>query len=344
MNTPVIPADLDVSEPPPETAQTQPEEERFDSQELSGIKINAASVVLVPGPSSELRLAAVKAAQNPLLEAAKPLLRALADMPVELDATRVMVFHRLLEREVMAFQALCSKANIQHEHAVAASYALCTALDESASGSIWGGAKNGDVGVWAGRQLATQFHDDHKGGEKVFLLIGRLASSPREHVDLLEMIYLMLGLGFEGRYSTASDGQYQLETIRQRLYTMLVAVRGEVPSDLSPHWRGEHAGRFKLLRSIPVWFTVLLCSLVSLGLIGWYKYRLMHMQADVEARIAAIGKLRPPPAPAPVVKPLRLKELLSAEIARGTVSVDEDDRRSAVTFKGDDMFVRVRPG
>jgi type VI secretion system protein ImpK len=43
--------------------------------------------------------------------------------------------------------------------------------------------------------------------------------------------------------------------------------------------------------------------------------------------------------PAPPVKPLRLKELLAAEIARGTVSVDEDTRRSAVTFKGDDMFV-----
>jgi type VI secretion system protein ImpK len=33
-----------------------------------------------------------------------------------------------------------------------------------------------------------------------------------------------------------------------------------------------------------------------------------------------------------------LKELLTSEIAAGTVSVDEDARHSAVTFKGDSMF------
>lgn len=40
---------------------------------------------LVPESSSQERLAAVAAAQNPLLEAAQPLLRALADMPAQLS-------------------------------------------------------------------------------------------------------------------------------------------------------------------------------------------------------------------------------------------------------------------
>jgi type VI secretion system protein ImpK len=100
------------------------------------------------------------------------------------------------------------------------------------------------------------------------------------------------------------------------------------------------AGKFRLLRSVPVWVTASLLALGLFGLFGWYKYHLLHLSADVEQRIAAVGLMRPPPAPpAPARKPLRLKELLASEIARGTVSVDEDDRRSAVTFKGDDMFV-----
>ncbi|HUD32301.1 MAG TPA: type VI secretion system protein TssL, long form, partial [Variovorax sp.] len=122
-----------------------------------------------------------------------------------------------------------------------------------------------------------------------------------------------------------------------RLMTLLTAARGDVPGDLSAHWRGAGAGRFRLMRSIPVWVTVSVLSLVLIGLFGWYKYQLLKASADVEQRIAAIGRLRPPPVPP--VQPMRLKELLSAEIARGTVSVDEDDHHSVLTFKGDDMFV-----
>lgn len=292
---------------------------------------------LIPEPSITARLAAVKAAQNPLLEAAQPLLRALADMPAQLDADSVAVLHRLLEREVTTFQALCSDAKIKHEHVVAASYALCTAIDEAANSTEWGGGRDGDAGVWAVRQLAAQFHGDTKGGDKFFLLVGRLAASPQEHTDLLELMYQILGLGFEGRFSTETNGRRQLETIRHRLLTLLASARGDVPTELSPHWKGVGAGKFRLLRSIPVWVTVVLLALVLLGLFAWYKYQLLHTSEDVQRRIAAIGQMRPPPAP--TVKPLRLKELLSAEIARGTVSVDEDDRHSAVTFKGDDMFV-----
>ncbi len=300
--------------------------------------MDAPIYTLAPEPPVQQRLAAVKAAQNPLLEAAQPLLRALADMPVHLDVDLVPVLHRLLEREVTTFQKLCSDAQIKHEHVVAASYALCTALDEAANSTAWGGGgKDGGAGVWAVQQLASGFHGDTKGGDKFFLLVGRLAASPQEHTDLLELLYQILGLGFEGRFSTETNGRRQLETIRHRLLTMLAAARGDVPTELSPHWKGEGAGKFRLLRSIPVWVTVALLALALLGLFAWYKYRLLHASEDVQQRIAAIGQMRPPPVPP--AKPLRLKELLSAEIARGTVSVDEDERHSAVTFKGDDMFV-----
>ncbi|MDO9406205.1 MAG: type VI secretion system protein TssL, long form [Polaromonas sp.] len=297
----------------------------------------AADPSVAPGAEVQERLATVIAAQNPLLEAAQPLLRALADMPASLGAEGLIAIHRLLEREVASLQSICSSAHIRHEHAVAASYCLCTALDEAANSTEWGGGKGGEAGVWAGQQLAAKFHGDTKGGDKFFLLVGRLAASPQEHIDLLELMYQILGLGFEGRFGTAANGRRQLETVRHRLFGLLGTARGEVPQDLSPHWKGVGAGRFRLLRSVPVWVTASLLAMVLFGLFAWYKYQLLHLGNDVEARIAAIGRMRPPPAPP--VKPLRLKELLAPEIARGTVSVDEDDRRSAVTFKGDDMFV-----
>lgn len=316
----------------------EPHGDPLDGASVSGDQANAPRQV--SAPSTQERLASVSAAQNPLLEAAQPLLRALADMPAALGSDSVTVLHRLLEREVVSFQSICSSVKIKHEHVVAASYSLCTALDEAANSTEWGGANaaNGtEAGVWAGQQLAAKFHGDTKGGDKFFLLVGRLAASPQEHIDLLEVMYQILGLGFEGRFSTAANGRRQLETVRHRLFSLLSTARGDVSQDLSPHWKGAGAGNFRLLRSVPVWVTASLLALILFGLFAWYKYQLLHLGADVEQRIAAIGRMRPPPAPP--VKPLRLKELLAPEIARGTVSVDEDERRSTVTFKGDDMFV-----
>lgn len=306
-----------------------------DDGELFGESADVAH--LVSESSTQERLTAVAAAQNPLLEAAQPLLRALADMPAALESDAVALFHQLLEREVAAFQSICTTAQVRHEHVVAASYALCTALDEAANSTPWGGGQGGEAGIWAGQQLAAKFHGDTKGGDKFFLLVGRLAASPQEHVDLLEVLYQILGLGFEGRFSTAANGRRQLETVRHRLFSLLGNARGDVPSDLSPHWKGVGAGKFRLLRSVPVWVTGSVLTLILFGLFAWYKYQLLQSSADLQQRIAAIGRLRPPPAPP--VKPLRLKELLASEIERETVSVDEDERRSIVTFKGDEMFV-----
>ncbi|MEJ8824245.1 type VI secretion system protein TssL, long form [Variovorax humicola] len=295
------------------------------------------AVQLAPEPPQAARLAAVKAAENPLLEAAYPLLRVLGELPKELSDEGIDVLHRLLMREVTTFQAICSDAQIKHEHAVAASYALCTAVDEAVNRTAWGGGVDRNTGTWAKRQLAQAFHDDSHGGDKVFLLIGRLAVSPQEHIDLLDLLFFILSLGFEGRYRSPANGRRQHDAIRHRLYDIVSAARGEVPRALSPHWKGVAAGRFKLLYTVPVWVTVSVLGLVLLGQYSWYKYQLVQASAEVEASIRAIGAMQPPPAVAH--KSLRLKELLAPEIALGSVSVEEDAEHSAVSFRGDDMFV-----
>lgn len=282
------------------------------------------------------RLAHIKAAQNPLLEAAKPLLLALAQMPKTLTSeTEINVFHQLLEQEIMVFHSLCDEANIQRAHITTASYCLCTALDEAASSTQWGGSqKTGEVGAWSLRMLANTFHKDSDGGNKFFLLAGRLATQHEEHIDLLEVMYHILSLGFQGRYRTDPDGRRHLETIQQRLLGMLTTHRAATPPALSAHWRGEQTGKLKLLRSLPMWVTVVVSGLILLALFSWYSYQLSIQRKVVETQIAALNKITPPPAP-----PLKLAQLLSNEIARGQVTVNENAQQSQMMFKSDAMFV-----
>lgn len=220
-------------------------------------------------------------------------------------------------------------ANLRREHVLAVRYCLCTALDEAANNTVWGRR-----GVWAGKSLLVTFHGESEGGIKLFQIIGRLAASFEEHSDVLEIIYHILGLGFEGRYSVRPDGRKQLDDIRQQLLTQLVQRRDPVTPTLSPEFAGAVSGR---MRRIPVWLSAGIALLVMLTLFAFYSHRMNLATETVKQRIDAIGKNLPPP-PVPVHK-LRLKILLANEIARGLLTVEEDDHHSRVIFRGDTMFI-----
>ncbi|MBA8196039.1 type VI secretion system protein TssL [Escherichia coli] len=289
-------------------------------------------VVVEDGPDLKLRLAEITAAVNPLLAAASPLLCALAQMPCELSPGFVEHYRVLLEREVRRYQTLCDQANLRREHVLAVRYCLCTALDEAANNTVWGRR-----GVWAGKSLLVTFHGESEGGIKLFQIIGRLAASFQEHSDVLEIIYHILGLGFEGRYSVRPDGRKQLDDIRQQLLTQLVQRRDPITPTLSPGFTGAVSGRMRRMRRMPVWLSAGIALMVMLTVFGLYSHRMNLVTETVQQHIDAIGKHLPPP-PVPVHK-LRLKILLANEIARGLLTVEEDDHHSWVVFRGDTMFV-----
>ncbi|KVM91544.1 type VI secretion system protein TssL, long form [Burkholderia diffusa] len=279
------------------------------------------------------RLAAVRTHRNPLLEAARPLLRAQADMPEYLDTDAIPALRSLLEQEMRTFQKLCEHANIRRDHMIGARYCLCTALDEVAMQTTWG--QNRESGAaWITNSLATVFHEDRQGGDKIYLLIGRLMNDPDEHLDLLEVIHRVLSLGFEGRYRLETDGHRKHEAVRQRLYDEIMLRREPLQVELSPNWRPDTNGRRVSFYNFPVWITVAVLSAILLAMYGYDKYRLATRTAEVRKQIANIGHMRPSSAS----QALHLKQLLRDEIAAGIVSVDEDAHHSSVTFQGDAIF------
>ncbi|WP_225936416.1 type VI secretion system protein TssL, long form [Caballeronia sp. NK8] len=286
-----------------------------------------------PGEQQAARLGVIEQARNPLLEAARPLLRALAEIPRDLGKVEINALHQLLKDEVRDFQRLCEQANLRREHMLGARYCLCTALDEAAMQTNWGTQASGVE--WISKGLATEFHEDRQGGVKVYLLIGRLMAQPQEHIDLLEVIFRILSLGFMGRYRQEPDGARKHDAVRQRLYHEIQANQGPVPTPLSPHPNSDARGKRFSVYDFPVWITFASFGLVLLALFGWFKYHLLSDGTSIEKQIIDIGRMTPPAAP----RVLRLRALLKDEIAAGTVSVNEDARHSAVTFRGDAMFM-----
>jgi type VI secretion system protein ImpK len=271
---------------------------------------------------------------NRLVRAANPLLDLVVPLRLTAQPPDLQQLRERLALAVRTFENEARAAGVDSEAIAAARYALCTLLDETIASTAWGS------GVWGTRSLLVAFHNEASGGEKVFLILQRLSQNPAANIDLLELFYLCLSLGLEGRYRLLDQGHAQLATLRERLLQLIRQQRGAVETDLSPDWRGQAVQAGSPLRSMPLWVLaaaacVLLLALQMVGSV------LLNRSSDPVfaglSRIRVAAAAAPVAAPAPPA-PARVAGFLAPEIAQGLVSVRETAERSVVTLRGDGMF------
>jgi type VI secretion system protein ImpK len=279
---------------------------------------------------------------NPLVAAANPLLNLVPQLRQAQRPDDPVHLRETLARAVSAFEAKARETGVLNEHIVGARYALCTFLDETAANTPWGEK------AWAQRSLLVQFHNEAWGGEKFFQLLGKLAEQPNVHQNLLELFYIILSLGFEGRYRVLQNGRAQLDAVRERLAQMILRERGEPVRELSPQW--QTSARVRALRdSVPVWAVAAIAALVLAGAYFSASYALNRHSDPAFANILGLKVPPPPPitpervAPLPMpVPPARLAGFLAPEIQAGQVTVQDLADRSVVQVQGDTLFSPAR--
>lgn len=271
---------------------------------------------------------------NPIVIAASPLLNAVPQLRASLTHPNPIGLREVLAQGIRAFEAKAKASGVEAQKVIAARYVLCTFLDETAASTPWG------TGVWGKQSLLVMFHNETWGGEKVFQLMAKLAENPGANRDLLELLYVVLALGFEGRYRVLDNGRAQLELLRERLLVMLRNQRGEYERELSPHWRGVEAKK-NVMSLLPMWVVIAIAGLLALGL---YLGLLMSLNAKSDPLYAEIQGLRvkaplaPPPKPVTAAPKPRLAGFLEPEVNAGLVAVADYGDRSVITIKGDGFF------
>jgi type VI secretion system protein ImpK len=274
---------------------------------------------------------------NPLVRAANPLLDLVMPLRSMVRSPDLESLRQKLTAAVKAFEADARAARIDTESLAAARYALCTFIDETISSTPWGG------GVWSNRSLLVAFHNEAWGGEKFFLILQRLSQHAADNIDLLELMYICLALGLEGRYRVFENGQQQLATVRERLYQLISQQRGVVEPELSLHWRGLNVEKKSVLRIVPLW-VMAVCAGVILLVAQLVLVHLLNSKSDpvFSALMGTKIKLAPVLArSAPAAPPAmqgRIAGFLAPEIAQGLVSVSENADRSTITLRGDGAF------
>jgi len=278
---------------------------------------------------------------NPLVQAASPLL--LLAVQLRHSATPPDATH-LREQtvaQVRKFESHAQQANIAQQTALAARYVLCTMLDEAVLNAPWG-----EQSGWAQQTLLVTFHGESYGGAKFFQILERLCADFSRHLDLIELMYICLALGFGGRYLIEAGGRAKLADIQEDLYRRIRAQRSPAAQELAPHWRGIQDKRNPLIRYVPLWVIVAAAACALLGAYLYFHTRLNTGSAPVSAELAQIGlegatppaaqqldKTNPPPAHP------TLKQLLAPEEQAGQLAiVEQGNGRELVRLSATGMF------
>jgi type VI secretion system protein ImpK len=264
---------------------------------------------------------------NPLVKAASHLLLEIVTIRQANDM-HLGSLHSRLAAEIRGVSSQAMASGVSESQVNVAQYLLCTALDEAVVTSRIPGAED----TWPDNSLLSTFHNDTWGGEVFFEVLARAMEQPARLLYLLEFIYLLLSLGFEGKYSLEDRGSLALESLRDQLYRQIRILRGEPSPDLA---KKLPPPKFKnrMYAYVPTWLVIILL-LTCLSVTYWgFFYALDNRAQPLLAQFdqhAPPGKLfmlkekQPEPSSSAAAEPLsEPTPEKGADIAPGSTPASE---------------------
>lgn len=245
---------------------------------------------------------------NPLCAIAYPLISLVPKLRLLPYHHDINALQDQLIREMKIFVDRSSRKVNSSEHVKVASYFICSLIDETVLNTPWGSQSN-----WGHHSLSIRFHNEARGGERFFQILDGAKQQPERNLNLLELAYLCLSMGFKGRYRVAANGMHAIEQLRHDLYLLIQRMRASGDRTLSPGWRGVNDIHGALIHHIPVWVLAVVSGLLLMVIYLGYSYAINRTSDQVYKHIAVIGRADNPAQPVRTSKP----ESIQPDVAPG---------------------------
>ena len=244
-----------------------------------------------------------------------------------------------IENLFSQFDRQLAQDNVAEEIALTARYMLCCLTDELVLTTPWGLESS-----WSHQTLLGKYHNETSGGEKFFLIVNKLMEQPQRNIDLIELAYVCLSLGFRGKYRIVPTGENDIAQVSYLLYQPIILYRPQ-SGDLSPSWQGASDDRpsFEKRVSPALFFIILafICVAAYIALlsnlhakssplyekiesIGWDNFVAQIAENPSQRNLAGIGAT--------------ISASLAESIAKQQVTVDVKDGMLIVRLVSTQLF------
>ncbi|USD66351.1 type IVB secretion system protein IcmH/DotU [Vibrio sp. SCSIO 43136] len=161
--------------------------------------------------------------QNPLLDASSQLLSLCVSVKRMQQPEDMLAYRTGLKSAITELKYQIAKLDYPPSVSDKSCFLLAVMLDEQIMHSSWGE----DAG-WEHQTLVAELFGIKNGGEQFYVLAERALLQPVLLADLLELIYILLKMGFRGRYR--ETGKEQVNVLYQRLEESVFARQSEEPN------------------------------------------------------------------------------------------------------------------
>ena len=207
-------------------------------------------------------------ASNDLINLAAPVLELILKMQAGVVApsndVRAVVADLLRQLEQGGVQIRSHPRQIQD-----VKFALVAFLDET----ILSPQNNFDLrSEWEQNPLQLEYFKEHLAGVKFFERLDHLLADIEREVDVVEVYYLCLLLGFKGKYNIYLLEDQLKEVIKQTA-DRLRSVGRLKPNALSAHWRATDQPEVPRDKGLPMWLKIaapVALALVVLSYVVFY--------------------------------------------------------------------------
>lgn len=166
---------------------------------------------------------------NPLVDAASYLFSILGKLKQLNHYQQIDKLQQQLITEVKNFQSRIKQSGYDQEYRLVCHYIICATFDDIIGNTSWG-----NQGQWEHYSLLKTFKQDPQHQSKFFTIVERAIKEPSIYIDLMELSYICLSLGYKGPYRATEHNHYKLEQITNNLYKHIRAYRGNANRALSP--------------------------------------------------------------------------------------------------------------
>ncbi len=230
-----------------------------------------------------------KAGLNPIVDAAANLFSIIGRLKQLKNFRQLNKLHQELIHEIQAFQNSIKAQSYSSEHILASRYALCATLDDIIQRTAWG-----SHGQWEQYSLLSAYHPESATSDRFFIILERINKEPALYIEILELMYICISLGFQGPYGNPYSGDnynyLQFEKIVQNLYQQIRAYRGDFPKSLSPFTFKPTRLPIKIKKNHSLGFSFILTGCFILIAMMGLGYSLGTMVSQINQDLKQIGK------------------------------------------------------
>ncbi|MCH9769440.1 MAG: type IVB secretion system protein IcmH/DotU [Gammaproteobacteria bacterium] len=237
---------------------------------------------------SQSKVFNAKLALNPLVAIAAPLLTLAGQLNEDTQAPDFKKLYESLCYEIKILENKTIALGYRSQTILGARYLLCALIDEILLNTHWD-----KPAEWENFSLLNSFQRESWGGERFFIILERSAEDPALYIDLLELGYLCLSLGFQGKYRQ-HDNLHELALFIDNLYDLIRRQRGEISRRLLVTPSSANRKRRKFHWLPPIWLTTIAtCSVLVLIFLPYYK-KLDKLSTPIKQAIVQIGHANNP--------------------------------------------------